>query len=442
MRVFLCVCALVFAGAKPAAAAMRDHEAWIPEPMPPGFRVESTVIDGPVFADARGHTLYRWPFKVMRNGITGDARGESNCGNEKATLSGGLMSPYPPGLVMPELDTRPACTDVWPPALAPEGADAVGLWSVITRRDGRKQWAYDGGALYTSVLDQRPGDLIGSDSLLHRGDSPAMREPIGPASDLPPGFEVATTARGRILRTARGFTVYASDADARGKSRCDAACTATWQPMPAPASARPHGDWTVLERVSGERQWAFRGRPLYRHLPDPRPGSENGTETPGWQIVYLKEAPRPPAAFTIQVTTAGTVLADAKGHTIYTYACGDDAPDQLGCDHPTQPQLYRLALCGAGSPERCLRNFPYVQASRGARAAGLWSVVDIDPLSGGYARRGQQGALRVWAYRQRPVYTYAGDQRPGDIHADHYGELRAQRHGYSAFWLRNEYSRE
>jgi len=167
MRASLAGLALLFACAG-AAAAGSGKEAWIPEPMPKGFRVELTVIDGPVFADAKGRTLYRWPFKVMRNGITGDPRGESNCGSEPARLSGGLMSPYPPGLLMPELDTRPACTDVWPPALAADGAKNVGRWSIITRKDGRKQWAIDGAALYTSVLDQRPGDLVASDSGNHR----------------------------------------------------------------------------------------------------------------------------------------------------------------------------------------------------------------------------------------------------------------------------------
>ena len=87
-----------------AFAADRE-EAWIPEPMPRGFRVESSPMDGPVFANAEGSTLYRWPFRVMRNGVTGDPRGESVCTGVKYTESGGFMSPYPGGLVLPELDT-------------------------------------------------------------------------------------------------------------------------------------------------------------------------------------------------------------------------------------------------------------------------------------------------------------------------------------------------
>ncbi len=440
MRTSFAILALVFAGTGVAAAGS-GKEAWIPEPMPRGFGIERTVIDGPVFADAKGHTLYRWPFKVMRNGITGDSRGESNCGSEPARLSGGLMSPYPPGLLMPEPDTRPACTDVWPPALAADGAKDVGRWSIITRKDGRRQWALDGAALYTSVLDRRPGDVIGGYTGNGRFDYPVLRQPVGPVADLPPGFTVTSTRHGRVLRTERGFSVYVREGW-RSAGDCDEACLRIWQPLQAPASARARGDWKLLTRSTGELQWSFRRQPLLRYLPDPRPSAQDGSDEPGWHLAYVQEAPPVPAEFTVQATTGGLVVADVHGRTIYTYACSDDAPDQLGCDHPTQPQVYRLALCGAGSPERCQQNFPYVPAAGGASPSGLWSVVTINPLTGRFATSGEPGAQRVWAYRDRPVYTYAGDERPGDINADHYGEFRAQRQGYSAIWLRNDFVRE
>jgi predicted lipoprotein with Yx(FWY)xxD motif len=437
MRRLLLVWLLPTCMALPVAA----REAFIPEPLPKGFSVRQSVIDGPVFADARGRTLYRWPFKVMRNGITGDTPGESGCTDEPARVSGGLMSPYPPGLLMPEPETRPACTAVWPPALAAEDVKAVGRFSIITRKDGRKQWALDGAALYTSVLDKRPGDVIGSYRGNHRGDLPALRDPVGPAPDLPPGFIVSSTHQGRVLRTERGFSVYAKKGG-RDAGVCDDDCLQIWEPLPAPASARPRGDWKLLTRKTGELQWSFRGQALFRYKPDPRPRAQDGADEPGWHLVHVQEAPPVPAEFTVQASTGGLVLADAEGRTIYTYVCGDDAPDQLGCDHPSQTQVYRLALCGAGSAERCLKNFPYVTARRGAKASGLWTVVTIDPQSGRFAAAGAPGAERVWAYRDRPVYTYAGDERPGDINADNYGEFRAQRQGYSAIWLRNDFVRE
>jgi predicted lipoprotein with Yx(FWY)xxD motif len=213
--------------------------------------------------------------------------------------------------------------------------------------------------------------------------------------------------------------------------------------MLAPVSARPHGDWSIVARTDGDRQWAFRGKPLYRHAQDARVRSLEGSDVAGWRNVYTQTAPPPPTGFTVQDTPSGQVLADAAGRTIYLYACGDDAYDQLGCDHPSETQVYRLALCGAGSAERCQRNFPYVEAEKGARSGSRsWSVVEIDPLTGRFATRGQPGALRVWAFRDRPVYTFAGDEYPGEVNADGYGEFRADRQGYRAFWLRDEFFRE
>src|SRR5579863_7571854 len=88
----------------------RLTETYIHAPMPPGFRVIVTELDGPVFADASGKTLYSWPRRELRNGGTGDNKGESECGSVKSTTNAGLMSPYPPGLLLPELDQRPSCT--------------------------------------------------------------------------------------------------------------------------------------------------------------------------------------------------------------------------------------------------------------------------------------------------------------------------------------------
>ena len=79
-------------------------------------------------------------------------------------------------------------------------------------------------------------------------------------------------------------------------------------------------------------------------------------------------------------------------------------------------------------------------APEGAKSTSrAWSVVYIDPLTGRFASPKQEGALRVWAFRDRPVYTFAGDRRPGDAFADGHGEFRGQRNGFKAFWLRDDF---
>jgi hypothetical protein len=126
--------------------------------------------------------------------------------------------------------------------------------------------------------------------------------------------------------------------------------------------------------------------------------------------------------------------------TIYFFFCGDDAEDQLTCDHPTTTQAYRIAFCGGGDAARCLRSFPYVLAPPNVAAKSrTWRAVDIDPRTGRLAEPGQKGAVHVWAYRDRPVYTYTGDRQPGDVNADSHGEFRGERNGFNAFWIRDDY---
>ena len=53
------------------------------------------------------------------------------------------------------------CAANWPPLFAEESARAEADWSIITRDDGRRQWAYKGKPLYLWVKDQKPGDRTG-----------------------------------------------------------------------------------------------------------------------------------------------------------------------------------------------------------------------------------------------------------------------------------------
>jgi predicted lipoprotein with Yx(FWY)xxD motif len=53
------------------------------------------------------------------------------------------------------------CAMTWPPYAAPGDAVASGYWDVLTRPDGKKQWAYKGFALYSYSRD-RPGEARGN----------------------------------------------------------------------------------------------------------------------------------------------------------------------------------------------------------------------------------------------------------------------------------------
>lgn len=426
-------------------------EQWRDVPMPPGFRVHPTELDGPVFTDERGRTLYMWPQRVLRNGYSGETPGKPACFDRVRTVTAGLMSPYPPGIRLPELDNRPSCTDLWPPAIADEGSTPVGDWTLVDRPDGQRQWMYKEQPLYTSVRDAQAGEVYGGSTRRRTGgsvdrDSPVYRVPIGPPTLLPPGFAVKTTAAGRMLGTDSSYAVYAFDADSPDRIACRDACLEKWTPVLAAELSRPIGEWSIVARDPGVRQWAFRGKPLYTYRLEARLSRQNwkqtGSDEPGWRNVFTQKAPQAPAEFTVQPTLSGEVLADARGRTLYEYRCADDSQDQLSCNHPEDTQVYRLAICGGGDASLCQKRWPYVAAADSAVSlSNTWKVRWINPSTGRYTGEEAPGALRIWTYRDRPIYTYYLDERPGDIHGAGIGEWRGKRNGLLAMWVRNDLMR-
>ena len=422
---------------RPPVAELEDYQR---DPMPPGIGVQHSDVDGPVFVDSRGHTLYTWPLDRLRNGDAGEQKGKPTCDDTKYTENSGLMSPYPPGLILPDLDTRPTCIQLWPALLAPEGSKEVGKWTIVEGPGARKQWAYDGFAVYSSVLDTRPATVNGATRSEQRGDAPALRKPIGPPPSHPPAFAVKTVATGRLLTNHVGFSVYMWDGDAANKSNCTGSCLNDWAPVLASQSAQSQGEWGVIERSPGVKQWTYRTKPVYTRVQDRRFRSLEGGDIAGWHNVYTQKWPNPPSEFTVQDSRIGQVLADKNGMTLYVYQCGDDALDQLSCDHPTNTQAYRLAICGNGDPALCNRTFPYVPAPVGVKVNNLiWGTSWIDPQTGKLAKPNAPGALHVWTFRDRPVYTHGGDKKPGDANGDAWGEFNGFRNGWKAFWIRDDF---
>ena len=53
------------------------------------------------------------------------------------------------------------CAKNWPPFLAEASAKAEGAYTLVERKDGKKQWAKDGMPLYFFVKDKKMGDITG-----------------------------------------------------------------------------------------------------------------------------------------------------------------------------------------------------------------------------------------------------------------------------------------
>lgn len=76
-----------------------------------------------------------------------------------------------------------------------------------------------------------------------------------------------------------GMTLYVFDRDraaGSGKSVCLGQCAVYWPPLTAAEGASPSGDYAIIAREDGKRQWTYRGRPLYLWAKDRRPGDKIG----------------------------------------------------------------------------------------------------------------------------------------------------------------------
>jgi predicted lipoprotein with Yx(FWY)xxD motif len=105
-----------------------------PPPFKKGPSVSPAQISqssrGPVLADPKGMTLYYFD--------RDDSGNKSNCEGK--------------------------CNERWIPFAAPADAEATGDFTLITRNDGSKMWAYRYRPLYFSRQDKEPGDANGYDA--------------------------------------------------------------------------------------------------------------------------------------------------------------------------------------------------------------------------------------------------------------------------------------
>ena len=273
------------------------------------------------------------------------------------------------------------CIATWSPLEAPAQVEPPDEWSVIEREDGLRQWTFRGKPLYRYNRDRRPGDMNGDEFLQQ------WYVAIKPLP-LPPGFATYKTQYGQLLVDQRNMTLYTSDADPQGASACDGACARTWPPVEAWWRARsPLPEWSVIERADGTRQWAFRGRPLYRYAGDYAPGEIAGNSQDSWSAVVLEAPPPLPEWITFQKSDAGELLADANGKTLYAHDL-------------TKPRAFGI---GIGRDMATPHLWTPVYAEGNSPPLGHWSVV-----------RREDGAYQ-WAYKGMSVYVHKRDTAPGDL---------------------------
>lgn len=81
-----------------------------------------------------------------------------------------------------------------------------------------------------------------------------------------------------VLVGPNGMTLYTFDKDTAGsgKSVCNGPCATNWPPLMAADADKASGDFSVLTRDDGKKQWAVKGKPLYFWAKDVRAGDKTG----------------------------------------------------------------------------------------------------------------------------------------------------------------------
>ncbi len=181
-------------------------------------------------------------------------------------------------------DCTGQCLDNWRPLLAPWAAKATDDWSIIDLKNGNRQWAYKGKALFHQVIDLGPPILVGK-----HGDNwqAVVLEPPPPR---PSWVMVQSTDTGDMLADQQSKTIYAYSNMAGGDDCADG----DWIPRYADSDAHPIGDWTVIPGKGGRKQWAYRGMRLYANAMDRWPGDFRGVRfggDPSFQVFLVSEQP-------------------------------------------------------------------------------------------------------------------------------------------------------
>ena len=81
-----------------------------------------------------------------------------------------------------------------------------------------------------------------------------------------------------MLTGSNGMTLYVFDKDVAGsgKSMCNGPCATNWPALMAMDGDAASGDYSIVTRDDGKKQWAFKGKPLYFWAKDMKAGDKTG----------------------------------------------------------------------------------------------------------------------------------------------------------------------
>lgn len=285
------------------------------------------------------------------------------------------------------------CAKAWPPLVVEDAkaltlADGIpGTLSLITRKDGGLQVAYNGIALYYWQNDKKAGDTTG-----HRVGRVWWVVPPATA------YAQRIPKLGNVLVGPNGMTLYMFTKDTPNTSTCVDKCAENWPPLVVKSAdaivpgVNTPGKLGTTTRADGTLQVTYNGMPLYFYKSDKALGDSTG-ENVGqvWFTVIVE------TVIVGNTKELGDFLVTPDGRTLYTFA--NDKPDTSTCTGD------------------CLKAWPALtlaQDDRLALAPGLKGKL-------GTITRDDK-SVQV-TYNGLPLYLFKDDKVPGDTKGQNVGNV-------------------
>ncbi|PVE13315.1 SCO0930 family lipoprotein [Streptomyces scopuliridis] len=222
---------------------------------------------------------------------------------------------------------------------------------------------------------------------------------------------------GKVLTDSEGFTLYRFDKDTASppKSNCEGDCVKAWPVVAAgDAKAAAGTDATLLgeiTRADGTKQLTVDGWPMYRYAKDTSPGDANGQGVGGTWFASAPDGKKAAVAGSgsgADVTPAdlpglsvrkdpklGDIVVDSKGMTVYRFTKDSAWPMKSACT-------------GA-----CLEKWPVVAPVEKNDTEGI--------IKKGFVTFDRPDGIKQQSIDCWPIYTFAGDTKPGDTNGQGVG---------------------
>ena len=341
------------------------------------------------------------------------------------------------------------CSKTWLPAVATADARPVGLWTIITRDDGVKQWAFRGQPMYTYVDEKKtvappmaPGAVANTNpqnpnaapvpaavaaaaagnnpgaeakpktNNNNNADAAAASAAMGRQSGEGRGHEVdghmvveltpalwtpmpvgitateVRTAPGQVLTDDKGMPLYAFN------GKITDSMSDEWKPVSASHLALPIGDFSLITRVDGSSQWAYKKQALYSFKGDLDLGDSNGRYADQrFQLVYFLKYFTPDNVVVKKDHLFGGLLSTKEGKILYVRENNNGGVDgALRNDRGKASIGEKIALTGCDA--QCETVWKPLLASADAQPSGYWTLYD------------RPDGAKQWAYYGYALYTH------------------------------------